>query len=479
MRSDRDHTGRTPRRNPSVPVPGMPYRLHPDREDEPPAQNGRDFGLIESKPPSKENPDGGAYNPWQEMGWQGGETAFPVAREPEVLQEEKYFKPMLDISREMPDVYDEYSGYNDAGNVGPSGHDPEFFQNEPEFFEEPPPQPPPPPKKKREPWRIAVILSCVAGLLFCAVEVYRIARDVLESETQLNEYRELYLKEHNEDFSENVEAVALRPAGETYPPTASPVPVSTPTPTARIEQNDPLIAAMNDGADAGQSVEPGSVTPAPRYRLDRYPDNPLLIVREEIAALQAENPDVVGRLVIDGILDETVVMRNNTYYLNHNALDVHSGYGAVFADQNLIFRRPPENILLYGRTSYEGKTFAPLKNYVSGGVDFGKQHAFLSFDSLYEEARYVIVAVISSSSDPASADYFDTQALSFATDEEMLDYAARAIERSQYGFDVGVQATDRLLTLVTVSDGTDTSRIIIVCRMLREGEYDGYIQSAY
>ena len=30
--------------------------------------------------------------------------------------------------------------------------------------------------------------------------------------------------------------------------------------------------------------------------------------------------------------------------------------------------------------------------------------------------------------------------------------------------------------LVTLSDGTDSSAIVIVCRMLREGERDGYIQ---
>ena len=71
----------------------------------------------------------------------------------------------------------------------------------------------------------AVILCCIAGLLFCAVEIYRIAHSVVQSETELRKYRELYLKEHNEDFMNSAQAVALRPPGETYPPTASPVPV--------------------------------------------------------------------------------------------------------------------------------------------------------------------------------------------------------------------------------------------------------------
>ena len=110
---------------------------------------------------------------------------------------------------------------------------------------------------------MAVILSCVAGLLFCGVEIYSIAQNIVESEAELRDYRSVYLTEHNEDFSRNAEAVALRPAGETYPPTASPVPVVTPTPTPRIAQNDPLIAAMSGGGlDAEQSVSPVTPTPA-------------------------------------------------------------------------------------------------------------------------------------------------------------------------------------------------------------------------
>ena len=480
MRSDRDQTGKTPRRTPSAPVPGMPYRLRPNREGDPAIGQGHEFELVESIPAAR---DGGlppdAYNPWEAMGWQGGETAFPVTQEPEVLQEERYFKPMLDLDRKMPEFYNAYDGSDEPAGFDPGGSTLDFAADEPEYFEEPPPPVPVPTleKRRREPWRIAVVLSCVVWLVFSAVEVYRIAQDVIRSEAQLREYRELYLRENNVDFTQNAKAVALRPAGETYPPTASPVPVSTPTPTARIAQNDPLIAAMSDGIDAEQSVAPGGETPAPRFKLDRYPNNPLLIIREEIVSQQELNADVIGRLVIGGLLDETVVMRNNTYYLNHRYTGDYSGYGAVFADEKLNFRYPPENIVLYGRTSNEGKTFAPLKNYVDQGIEFAKQHAFLTFTSLYEEARYVIIAVIQSSNNPTSGDYFDALRLSFDTDEDMLAYVADAMGQSLYGFNVGVQATDRLLTLVTISDGTDENRIVILCRMLREGEGGGYIQS--
>ena len=474
MRSDRDQSGRTPRRNPSVPVPGMPYRFHTEQQSSPSAPRGRDFEFIESMPPAGEGePAENAYNPWEEMGWQGGETPFPAAKEPEVLQEERYFKPMLDIDRKMPELYNAYDGSDEADDFDRTEPQPRAYADDSELFREPPPPPAPPEKKRREPWRVAVILSCVAALVFCGIEVYRIARDVIQSHSQLSEYRELYLRENNVDFSRNAQAVALRPAGETYPPTASPVPRQTPTPTPRISQVDPLIGAFED-VDPNQSVAPGGETPAPRYKLDRYPFNPLLIIRDDITTLQLTNADIIGQLAIDGVLDELVVMRNNTYYLNHNAAGDYSGYGAVFVDQNLNFRYPPENIVLYGRTSNPGKTFAPLKDYVEQGVEFAKLHPYVTFESLYEKARYGIVAVIQSSGDPAASDYFDAQVLSFATDEEMLAFVNEAVSKSMYNFNADVQATDRLLTLVTLSDGTDLSRIIVVCRMLREREA-GYI----
>ena len=187
---------------------------------------------------------------------------------------------------------------------------------------------------------------------------------------------------------------------------------------------------LDGGIDPNRSVSPVTPTPARSSFRTAIRTIPLLVVRDEITALQEENADVIGRLIIDGLLSELVVLRNNTYYLNHNAMGAYSGYGAVFADENLTLRRPPENILLYGRTSTEGKCFAPLKNYISQGIDFAGRYAFLSFNSPYEEARYVIAAIVSASSDPSAPDYFEYRKLAFKTDADMLGYAEEAIGRS-------------------------------------------------
>ena len=170
------------------------------------------------------------------------------------------------------------------------------------------------------------------------------------------------------------------------------------------------------------------------------------------------------------------MQRNNTYYLNHNAMGAYSGYGAVFADENVDFRMPPENIVLYGRTSNEGKTFAPLKQLRKPGHRVRGPYAFLSFDTLYEEARYVIIAVVKTDPIRLRPTRFALQALHLCHRRRDAQFARDAMERSLYNFNVGVMPTDRLLTLVTLSDGSDSSGLVILCRMLRDGESDGDLQ---
>jgi len=492
-----------------MPVPGMPYGRHAESGAGPSAAHKREIDFIESNPaPGPQGCDTCAYNPWKEQGWDGGESTQPMPpvapmqpAEPEPQpsynepyqgsyydQQPDYYSQPSDYYDQQPAQTDAYPPYEDTGNYEPYEEYPpqEPYADPPPDIPQPPspPQGPPPqmppqePPRASEPWRMAVILCCIAGLLFCGVEIYRIAQDVMQSDAELKAYRQTYLKEHNVDFTRDAQAVALLPAGETYPPTATPAPVITPTPSPRIDIEDPLAAAMSSGGlDPNQTVAPSTPTPAGRTTLERYPENPLCVIREEIETLQEENEDIVGRLIIGDLMDEIVVQRNNTYYLNHNVWGESSSYSAVFADENLSFRSPPENILIFGRTSNEGRAFAPLKNYLTGGFAFAQRYAFLSFNSLYEEARYVIIAVIRADSSPSSADYFNYKKLTFATDVEMLQYVQSAKSRSLYDFNVPVAASDRLLTLVTLSDSSDQENLIIICRKLRDGESDGVIQT--
>ena len=252
--------------------------------------------------------------------------------------------------------------------------------------------------------------------------------------------------------------VELPPPGETFAPSeveSSYSPLITPAPSSG-EQND---------AASGQS--------AMRTRQTSYPKNPMRNITESLRELYAANPDVAGRLVISGLLDEMVMQRNNTYYLTHNANGVTSDSGAVFADQSCVLRNPPENLLLRGQSGVPGKIFAPLWQFVSGGQSFAASNMYAKLTTLYEDETYVLFAALVVDIDPSGSRYFNYASNpSFTTDAAMMQYVESARSRSIYQFNVDVNAGDRLLTLSTFGSGE--SNLVLMYRMLRENETPAY-----
>lgn len=335
-------------------------------------------------------------------------------------------------------------------------------------------RPEPPAKPPVRISRIIALIAALIMLLFCAIVGGRLVWDLMQSERSLQAARDEYRAETGNELQFGAARVDLLPAGQTFVPTSTPVPtlfMPTPTPTPIIPINDPAMLGMS-GFDPSsvQATEAPTPTPVLRTRLSTYPDNPLRNVIDSIAVLHGENKDVVGRLVIDGVLDEIVMQRNNTYYLTRNSLGVTCEGGAVFADESCSFRVPPENLLLRGQGSVPGKAFEPLWKFVSGGSAFVSTVPIARLTTLYEEESYVLFAVISAESDPNAAGYFNYASHpTFATDEDMMAYVQSLRSHSLYRFNVDVQPSDRLLTLATLASG-DQSSLVLVYRMLRDSE---------
>ncbi|MEG2317066.1 MAG: hypothetical protein RSC91_12650, partial [Clostridia bacterium] len=103
--------------------------------------------------------------------------------------------------------------------------------------------------------------------------------------------------------------------------------------------------------------------------------------------------------------------------------------------------------------------------------DFVASATTAHLTTLYEEASYVLFAVINADSDPQGAHYFNYASQpTFTTDEAMMRYVQNAQSRSLYPFGVEVQPSDRLLTLATLGNGNDATCLVLLYRMLRPGE---------
>ena len=326
-------------------------------------------------------------------------------------------------------------------------------------------------QKQRPPVRLDRLLALIAAgimLLICAIVGGSLVLDLVRNEREVDAFRADFEKENGVDVYYAGAKVDLLPEGQTYVPTSTPSPTvfaPTPSPTPII----PVYGAL--GLAAPENTPEPSATAAPvlRTRLTNYPKNPMCNITESLRQMVEENSDVIGRLVIPGVLDEMVMQRNNTYYLTHNAIGATAEHGAVFADQSCTLRMPPENLLLRGQGGVPGKTFAPLWQYVSGGSSFVSANMMARLSTLYEEENYVLFAVIVADANPSSSSYFNYASNpTFTTDEAMMLYVDTARQHSIYQFNVDVLPSDRLLTLATLGNGQQT--LVLMYRMVRDTE---------
>ena len=343
----------------------------------------------------------------------------------------------------------------------PAPHRP--FAQKPAAAEKPKKSSKPPKEKPPKPpilWgRVAAIAAVAVMLLFCLIAGGKILMSLSANEREMAQVRQAYQEQQGQALEQAGVKVDLLPAGETFTPTSTPQVFAAPKAEA--------VQSGNGGETSADTVEEETT----RTRLRRYPDNPLCNVLDSMKEISTEYPDVLARLYIPCVLDEYVVQRNNTYYLTHNYRGSLSDGGAVFLDRDCFISTPPENLLLRGECNVAGVSFAPLWQYESGGIGFAAGACFAQLTTLYEDARYVLFSVIVADSDPAKPGYFDYASHdTFDTDAQMMEYVQSAADRSLYGFSVSVEPSDRLMTLATVSSRGNGKCLVLLFRMMREGE---------
>lgn len=326
---------------------------------------------------------------------------------------------------------------------------------------------------QRKPSRAgSIIVSALAVLMFvfCVFAIIRIATTVDQDERSLNAAEQTFREENGIELQQAAAMVDLLPRGQTYVPTQPPT--ATPQaakPTPKVTFHEAAALAMAPAIEGEETPVDATLAPPPRTKQISYPKNPLCNIHESLTELLKTNADIMGRLVIPGLLDEVVVQRDNTYYLARSYNGMPSDAGAVFIDASCTLRMPPENLLLRGQSAVGGKVFSKLWQYVNGGAAFAASAATAQLTTLYEQESYVLFAVILSDNDPKSPGHFNYAGYpTFATDDDMLAFVQSARARSLYPFSVDVNASDRLLTLATLGAGDQS--VVLMYRMARSGE---------
>jgi len=240
--------------------------------------------------------------------------------------------------------------------------------------------------------------------------------------------------------------------------------LQTPSPTAL-----PVAAVPAATAAPTPTQGPSLVLPSMRY-----PTNYYAIVSSRFKKIQAQNKDIIGWLTIPEVIDEAVVQRDNEYYLRRDYRGYHNQNGAIFLDENCKLTTRPYTLMLYGHNMKTGAMFGSLRNYENS--TFYHHNPFITFDTAYENGRYVVFAVGTISTVAGNGKYVNFAKLNSSTIPWRKEALEQLMKLSVYYTPIDVQPEDQLLLLMTCVDDT-TERRVVVARRIRAGESEAALQT--
>jgi sortase B len=180
----------------------------------------------------------------------------------------------------------------------------------------------------------------------------------------------------------------------------------------------------------------------------------------------------MGWLTMDD-LDEPVAFKDNDFFLNHDVKGNRNGNGALFMDEDTRLITRPYTILIYGHNMKTGAMFGSLRNYEN--LRFYQNNAFITFDTLYEEGRYVIFSVCELSTNARDRNYFSFGRLN----SDHIAWRREAISalksHSIYFTEIDVKPEDQILLLITCVDDEEERRVV-AARRVRDGEKEESLQ---
>ena len=304
----------------------------------------------------------------------------------------------------------------------------------------------------------------VMSLISCAAIIFGTVH-LIQYYSELNSSR---------NTSRELQAImeAADPAAEE--PTEVPAKAAAEEPT-EVPAKAAAEQAESGSAEAVQEVraEASQHTPIPGIAKDAnilqpvpYPDNRELSVSDRFRRLRRKGEHIVGWLTMDH-LSEAVVQKDNTFFLNHDATGNNNSNGAIFLDEATGIITRPYTLILYGHNMKSGNMFGRLKKYKENAYFFSNR--IISFDSMFEDGKYAVFAVLEFSTVPGTSGWFDLYSLRSDHIDARTEAIRKLENKSVHGRMLDVQPEDQLLLLVTCVDGED-ERLLVAARRLRPNE---------
>ena len=194
------------------------------------------------------------------------------------------------------------------------------------------------------------------------------------------------------------------------------------------------------------------------------PEGPKILSKYQ--KLYEENSDFAGWITIPGTEIDYPVMQavseSSEFYLDHDFDGKSDINGSIFLDSRNDLENPNDNMVVYGHNMKSGMMFGGLKEYLD--KNYWQEHKSITFDTIYEEAEYEIIAVCLSKveEDDSSFKYYDF--IDAGNKKAFKRYVENIKALNIMDEDIEVSYGDKLLTLSTCNNYTKDGRLFIVAK---------------
>ena len=191
------------------------------------------------------------------------------------------------------------------------------------------------------------------------------------------------------------------------------------------------------------------------------------MLRERFIPLRKKSKYIMGWLRAGDTVDLAVVQKDNEWFLTRDASGRRNANGALFLDERISLRTRPYTLVIYGHNMKSGEMFGRLQHFRDSAYFY--RHRMLTFDTIYEDGRYIAFAAGELSLIPGTNHYVDFGALFSTRTESRRQGIAQLRLASDCIGAASVEPEDQLLILVTCTSDDD-HRTFLAARRLREGE---------
>lgn len=193
------------------------------------------------------------------------------------------------------------------------------------------------------------------------------------------------------------------------------------------------------------------------------------------APLYASNTDLRGWISIPAFEINLPVVQgtDNDYYLKRNIYKKWTDYGVPFFDFRIAqeqFETLPRNTVIYGHNMRsDDLIFGMLEEYRE--PDGFKKAPIIECNTIYGDYTWVVCSVFISNGEPEQDNgYRFPYNFIDCSDQKFADYIVELEKRTLYDTGVDLAVTDKILTLSTCCYDFEDARLVVVARLLREGE---------